>query len=135
MPRASSLLSTSTMTHALCSPSMHPHSAFVSQWEQVLKRISMERAQALGSAFPPGPSIMPDQVLRGMPPARSKGTIRLHRREFQEAWFPHCGRFKGNPWGFEFPLQPYAGRIWILGSSNETIGRITLFIAFSFFSV
>jgi hypothetical protein len=45
-------------------------------------------------------------------------------RSWREAKFP-----------LSFAMARHTGRNWALGSSNETIGRITLLIAFSFFSV
>lgn len=48
MRRASSLLSTSTTSHALCSPSMHPQSVCVTKWEPVFRKISTTRAHATG---------------------------------------------------------------------------------------
>src|SRR5512139_2907942 len=50
MRRASSLLSTSTMSHALCSPSMHPQSVCVTKWEPVFRKISTTRAHATVSS-------------------------------------------------------------------------------------
>ncbi len=50
MHRASSLFSTSTVIHALCSPSKHPQSACVTKWEPVLRNVSMTRAHATTSA-------------------------------------------------------------------------------------
>src|SRR6266446_1114062 len=49
IPRASSFLSTSTIIHALCSPSMHPHSARVRKWDPVRKKISTVRVHSVTS--------------------------------------------------------------------------------------
>jgi len=44
--RASSLLSTSTIIHAWCSPSMQPQSAFLRKWEPLVRKTVTTRAQA-----------------------------------------------------------------------------------------
>ena len=48
MLRASSLLSTSTNIHALCTPSLHPHSVRLKKWDPVLRKTWTARAHAVG---------------------------------------------------------------------------------------
>ena len=48
MLRASSLLSTSTTIHALCTPSLHPHSVRLKKWDPVLRKTWTARAHAVG---------------------------------------------------------------------------------------
>jgi len=47
---ASSLLSTSTTIHALCSPSLHPQSAWLKKWDPLLRKTSTARAHATAAS-------------------------------------------------------------------------------------
>src|SRR5258705_2567081 len=131
MARAMSLLSTSAMIQALCSPSMHPQSACERKWDPVLRKTWAARRHAI--AFASCGTSIRNLAAMGCPPvivtlpaepsrAAARAEVLLVRDERQRRLVERSRGFGAREEIHVHPRDPIGAELNVTGSGARVLG-------------